>query len=210
MSCRAASRGRALQDAVRHDAVRAARRSTRWSITLRRGDGAGDARGVPLPAELARDADPDAGRAGERHRHVPRPARCSGFSINVLTLFGLVLAIGIVVDDAIVVIENVERIMAERGPPAAAGGGPGDPPGGRRAGRDRAGALCRVRAGRVHRRRDRRDVQAVRDDDRDRGRAVGRRRADAHAGALRAAAQGVERGDTRRASSAGSTACSRA
>ncbi len=38
-----------------------------------------------------------------------------GFSINVLTLFGLVLAIGIVVDDAIVVIENVERIMADEG-----------------------------------------------------------------------------------------------
>lgn len=36
-----------------------------------------------------------------------------GFSINTLTLFGLVLAIGIVVDDAIVVIENVERIMEE-------------------------------------------------------------------------------------------------
>jgi len=35
-----------------------------------------------------------------------------GFSINLLTLFGLVLAIGIVVDDAIVVLENVERIMA--------------------------------------------------------------------------------------------------
>ncbi len=38
-----------------------------------------------------------------------------GFSINVLTLFALVLAIGIVVDDAIVVIENVERIMGTEG-----------------------------------------------------------------------------------------------
>ncbi|RLT95026.1 efflux RND transporter permease subunit [Ketobacter sp.] len=38
-----------------------------------------------------------------------------GFSINVLTLFGLVLAIGILVDDAIVVVENVERIMREEG-----------------------------------------------------------------------------------------------
>lgn len=38
-----------------------------------------------------------------------------GFSINVLTLFGMVLAIGILVDDAIVVIENVERIMREEG-----------------------------------------------------------------------------------------------
>jgi hydrophobe/amphiphile efflux-1 (HAE1) family protein len=37
-----------------------------------------------------------------------------GFSINALTLFGLVLAIGIVVDDAIVVVENVERLMHER------------------------------------------------------------------------------------------------
>ncbi|HYP69234.1 MAG TPA: efflux RND transporter permease subunit, partial [Variovorax sp.] len=36
-----------------------------------------------------------------------------GFSINVLTMFGMVLVIGIVVDDAIVVVENVERIMAE-------------------------------------------------------------------------------------------------
>jgi multidrug efflux pump len=38
-----------------------------------------------------------------------------GFSINVLTLFGMVMAIGILVDDAIVVIENVERIMSEEG-----------------------------------------------------------------------------------------------
>ena len=38
-----------------------------------------------------------------------------GFSINLLTLFGLILAIGIVVDDAIIVLENVERIMDEEG-----------------------------------------------------------------------------------------------
>ncbi|CCE98189.1 multidrug-efflux system transmembrane protein [Sinorhizobium fredii HH103] len=38
-----------------------------------------------------------------------------GFSINVLTMFGMVLAIGILVDDAIIVVENVERIMSEEG-----------------------------------------------------------------------------------------------
>lgn len=38
-----------------------------------------------------------------------------GYSINVLTMFGMVLAIGILVDDAIVVVENVERIMREEG-----------------------------------------------------------------------------------------------
>ena len=38
-----------------------------------------------------------------------------GFSINTLTMFGLVLAIGLLVDDAIVVVENVERIMTEEG-----------------------------------------------------------------------------------------------
>ncbi|WP_109513053.1 efflux RND transporter permease subunit [Pseudomonas ovata] len=44
-----------------------------------------------------------------------------GFSVNMMTMFGMVLAIGILVDDAIVVVENVERIMAEEGlsPPAA-------------------------------------------------------------------------------------------
>ncbi|MCS4511429.1 efflux RND transporter permease subunit [Xylophilus ampelinus] len=40
-----------------------------------------------------------------------------GLSINVLTMFGMVLVIGIVVDDAIVVVENVERIMSEEGLP---------------------------------------------------------------------------------------------
>jgi multidrug efflux pump len=38
-----------------------------------------------------------------------------GYSINTLTLFGMVLAIGLLVDDAIVVVENVERLMAEEG-----------------------------------------------------------------------------------------------
>lgn len=41
----------------------------------------------------------------------------TGFSINVLTMFAMVLSIGILVDDAIVVVENVERIMAEEGLP---------------------------------------------------------------------------------------------
>lgn len=39
----------------------------------------------------------------------------AGYSINVLTMFGMVLAIGIIVDDAIVVVENVERIMSRQG-----------------------------------------------------------------------------------------------
>jgi len=38
-----------------------------------------------------------------------------GYSINTLTMFGMVLAIGLLVDDAIVVVENVERVMAEEG-----------------------------------------------------------------------------------------------
>lgn len=40
-----------------------------------------------------------------------------GFSINMLTMFAMVLAIGLLVDDAIVVVENVERIMSEEGLP---------------------------------------------------------------------------------------------
>ena len=49
-----------------------------------------------------------------------------GYSINVLTMFGMVLAIGILVDDAIVVVENVERIMATEGLVAARGHAQGD------------------------------------------------------------------------------------
>jgi HAE1 family hydrophobic/amphiphilic exporter-1/multidrug efflux pump len=44
-----------------------------------------------------------------------------GYSINTLTMFGLVLAIGLLVDDAIVVVENVERVMSQEGlPPRSA------------------------------------------------------------------------------------------
>ena len=44
-----------------------------------------------------------------------------GFSVNMLTMFAMVLAIGLLVDDAIVVVENVERVMSEEGlPPEAA------------------------------------------------------------------------------------------
>ncbi len=42
----------------------------------------------------------------------------AGYSINMLTMFAMVLAIGLLVDDAIVVVENVERLMSEEGLPA--------------------------------------------------------------------------------------------
>ena len=44
-----------------------------------------------------------------------------GFSINLLTLLALVLAIGLVVDDAIIVVENVNRHLEEGKPPIAGG-----------------------------------------------------------------------------------------
>ena len=64
-----------------------------------------------------------------------------GFSINLLTLFGLVLAIGIVVDDAIVVLENIERIMRTETSAGARGRDQGDDAGQRADRRDRARAV---------------------------------------------------------------------
>ena len=77
-----------------------------------------------------------------------------GFSINALSLFGLVLAIGIVVDDAIVVVENVERnIEAGLSPREATL--QGDARSHRPDHRHRARAVRRVRADRLHQRSDR-------------------------------------------------------
>jgi len=73
-----------------------------------------------------------------------------GYGINNLTLFGLVLAVGIVVDDAIVVVENVERHLARGLEPRDAA--LKDDGGGRRGARcHRAGVVCCVRADRVSR-----------------------------------------------------------
>ena len=100
-----------------------------------------------------------------------------GFSINTLTLFGIVLATGIVVDDAIVVIENIQRHITEYGRTAQTGGVGSDGRGARRGHRDRARADRRVRAGRVLPGHDGPALPAVLADDRVLGRAVGVQRA---------------------------------
>ena len=73
-----------------------------------------------LPGDVAvhgqhpRHVDSHDCRAGGASGHVRRVG-LFGFSINMLTMFAMVLAIGLLVDDAIVVVENVERIMSEEG-----------------------------------------------------------------------------------------------
>ena len=112
-----------------------------------------------------------------------------GFSINTLTLFGLTLATGLVVDDAIVVIENIARFIQEKGMSPLEGA--------REAMREITGAVARVvagaaggvRSGRVLPGDDRPALQAVRADDRVLDHHLAVLRADAHAGALVAAAR---------------------
>ena len=111
-----------------------------------------------------------------------------GFSLNNLSLFGLVLAIGIVVDDAIVVVENVERWMAQ-GPAAARGEPQGDGRGDRPGHRHRPGALRGVRADGVHGRHQRPVLQAVRPDHRRLDDHLGVQLADPQPGPVRHPAQ---------------------
>ena len=73
----------------------------------------------------------------------------AGFSINLLTLFGLVLAIGIVVDDAIVVVENVERNMSQKHLGGEGGHDQRHGRGGEPGDRDRAGHGLDLRARRL-------------------------------------------------------------
>ena len=110
-----------------------------------------------------------------------------GFSLNTLTLFGLVLAIGIVVDDAIVVVENVERNIAQGMSPRDAAHETMDEVGSA-VRRDRARAHGGVRADRLHPRHLRPVLSPVRADDRRLDDHLGHQLADAFAGALRAAA----------------------
>ena len=112
-----------------------------------------------------------------------------GFSINTLTLFAMVLAIGIVVDDAIVVLENVRTADGGRKTLAQAGGHQGHARSDRRADCHCAGAVCGVCAGGFSGGHCRPAVQAVCRDRGGGGGVVGRGGADADPGLMCLAAE---------------------
>ena len=107
-----------------------------------------------------------------------------GFSLNMLSLLGMVLAIGLVVDDAIVVVENVERQL-EAGLPPLAGGAQGHGRSHRADHRHHRGADGGVHSGRLHPRRRGAALQPVRPHRRDFGRHFRLQFADAEPGARR-------------------------
>ena len=132
----------------------------------------------------------------------------AGFTINLLTLLAIVLSVGLVVDDAIVMVENVERHLHEGKPPFA-GGDRRRARAGRADHRHDDHAGRGLRADRHPGRPDRRAVPRVRVHARRRGDRLGRRGADAVADdGLEAAARGRHRARLRRArSTAASSAC---
>ena len=111
-----------------------------------------------------------------------------GFSVNTLSLFGLVLAIGLVVDDAIVVVEAVEHHIEEGMAPARRDD-PGDGGGLRARGRDRDHPRRRVHTDGVHPRDHGPPLSAVCADDRDLGDHLGLQRALAQPRPVRHAAK---------------------
>ena len=133
-----------------------------------------------------------------------------GYSINTLTMFALVLAIGLLVDDAIVVVENVERIMSEEGLAPKDATVRSMERDHRRPDRHRPGPVGGVPAHGLFRRLDGRDLPAVLGHHRLGHGAFDPRRPDPDAGPVRHPAQARGRagpGTARRraASSAGST-----
>ncbi len=107
-----------------------------------------------------------------------------GFSLNMLSLLGMVLAIGLVVDDAIVVVENVERQL-EAGLPPLRGGEKSHVGGDRADHRHDGGAHGRLHSRRLHSGRRGATLQPVRFDGRDLGRNLGLQLADPQSGAQR-------------------------
>ena len=114
-----------------------------------------------------------------------------GFSINTLSLFGLVLAIGLVVDDAIVVVEGVERHIEEGMTPKDAALKAMEELSGPVVGH-RAGSLRRICAHSFHSRHHRQALPAVRRHDRDFRSSLRIQRAHSQSRACRAAAPAEE------------------
>ena len=145
-----------------------------------RGDRAGADRDLAVPRQRARRADPGGDGAGVPDRRVHPAVRCSAISINLLTLLALVLCIGLVVDDAIVVLENIQR-RADLGEPRWSRRARGTRAGRVRGDRDHRGAGRGVPADRLHGRQHRPPVPRVVGGAGRCGRDLGVRRADADA-----------------------------